>query len=367
MVRLREAQFDDFPKIDALKRRHGLFSPSFSDWKRLWTDNPLVLEYGSIWPIGWVLEEESGQIVGYLGNIPMTYELGPRKVIAMAANAWVVDEDYRSSAILLLAKFFSQKSPELFLATTVSYTAGMAFKGFGAQKVPSPDYDQVLFAVSNYRGLGRAILRKKSLPFHNVLGNLVDFWLRIYELFTRLPKKINLNNDITITTADLFDDRFDEFWQRLKQQRHKLMFVRDKKNLNWHFKYIFSNNQGWLSICEKDSQIMGYAIFARSDDYNLGLRRARLADLQALGDQADSIMSSLLIHGIETCKNHKVHLLESVGFEATKRSLIKKYLRLQRKYPTWPYFYKVREVSLHKILEKEDYWDPSTIDGDASL
>ena len=113
--------------------------------------------------------------------------------------------------------------------------------------------------------------------------------------------------------------------------------------------------------------MVGYAVYVQDDNDDIGLKRAKLADLQALGDHRESVILSLISHGLEICKVKKIHVLEIIGFEEGKRQVIKKLVTRQRKLPNWPYFYKAKEKSLAVILENKDYWDPSIIDGDASL
>ena len=42
-------------------------------------------------PIGWVSRGRERTIVGYLGNIPLFYELEGRRLLASVAHAWVTD------------------------------------------------------------------------------------------------------------------------------------------------------------------------------------------------------------------------------------------------------------------------------------
>ena len=93
--KVREAKFDDYAQIVSLQSRYVFVSMSYDQWVHHWIHNPLYCEL-SDWPIGWVLEEENREIVGYIGNIPLPYEFLGRRIVAAASQAWVVDSRFRS-------------------------------------------------------------------------------------------------------------------------------------------------------------------------------------------------------------------------------------------------------------------------------
>src|SRR5258708_529233 len=66
---LRLALFDDYDQISALEAANGLAIKSREEWLHLWRENPAYLQLPG-WPIGWVLEDEDGRIVGVLENVP---------------------------------------------------------------------------------------------------------------------------------------------------------------------------------------------------------------------------------------------------------------------------------------------------------
>src|SRR5437870_12095646 len=114
----------------ALLAKYGLQTKTYEEWKHLWINNPAYIRLQESLPIGWVLECETKQIVGYLGNIPLFYELRGQRFLASAAHAQVVDSRYRSYSLLLLNQYFSQKAIELFLNATVATAASVSFAVF---------------------------------------------------------------------------------------------------------------------------------------------------------------------------------------------------------------------------------------------
>ena len=117
--KLREARFEDHSQIATLASRFDLHVESFPAWVHLWTNNPACRTSQNKFSIGWVLDSGEG-IAGYLGNIPMAYELRGQRFVAATTRAWVVDTPYRSYSPLLLATYFQQRNIDLFLSTTVN-------------------------------------------------------------------------------------------------------------------------------------------------------------------------------------------------------------------------------------------------------
>src|SRR5277367_2772664 len=88
--KLREVRLDDHSQVAALALKSGLDADDLRAWKNLWMDNPTFHEIKVKFPMGWVLESADGSIVGYLGNIPMRYELEGRRIIVATGRSWVV-------------------------------------------------------------------------------------------------------------------------------------------------------------------------------------------------------------------------------------------------------------------------------------
>src|SRR5579863_6132027 len=107
-LKLREVRFEDHSQIAALAARFELHVEGYPAWTHLWTGNPAYREIKDKFPMGWVLENADGAIAGYLGNVPLNYELEGKKLLAATTRAWVVDTPYRSYSPLLLGTYFQQ-------------------------------------------------------------------------------------------------------------------------------------------------------------------------------------------------------------------------------------------------------------------
>ena len=93
------------------------------DWRNLWLNNPLWPRLGNDWPIGWVLEDGGGRLVGSLVNIPTLYTFRGRELVCANGRGWVATPEVRGFALCLMDEYFNQPGADLFINTTVAPNA----------------------------------------------------------------------------------------------------------------------------------------------------------------------------------------------------------------------------------------------------
>jgi len=365
-AKIREALVEDYAQIAALQAEHDFPTTSYEEWVHLWIHNPAYNQFEEKLPIGWVLERDDRQVVGYLGNIPLFYEFNGQRLLACVAHSWVVDKRYRSYSLVLLDRYFSQKSVDLFLNATVGPAAAEPFAVFKSLPVPVGAWDHSAFWITNCQGFTARWLAMKGIPFSTPLGYLLSMIPFVNQTFVkRAPngdsKKLALHH------CTLIDNRFDIFWAELKHAHpNVLLGVRSREALEWHFQLALSRNKAWLVTASKGTAIIAYAIFFRHDNEVLRLKRMRLVDFQSLvGDAA--LLVPMLAWAVDRCRREGIDMLESIGFSSDKGKLIDKIAPYKRKLPSWLYFYKAGDKSLAERLSNPSAWDPSQFDGDASL
>src|SRR6266516_5420919 len=135
-AKLREARFEDYEQIARLESRFGLTAKPYNEWVHLWQGNPLYRELKTDWPIGWVLEDQDGKIVGSVGNIPFLYELDGRRILVASGFSWVADAEYRSASLLLMDSLIRQTYRWLYLNTMVNKNAVGAVNTLGCTRMP---------------------------------------------------------------------------------------------------------------------------------------------------------------------------------------------------------------------------------------
>jgi hypothetical protein len=362
---IREASFEDYPGISALQIRYGLEPKEYGEWKHLWVDNP-VYQQARPWPIGWVLETGNKEIAGYIGNVPLSYEFRGQQLLATTSHALVVDSLYRPYSLPLLSHFFNQKNVDLFVDTTVNTHASRSHELFRARRVPAGAWDASSFWITNYKGFLASVLTRKNLALLKPVIYPLSIGLQVEEVLSR--RAIRPGEDgIEIRTCNTFDERFERFWHQLRCSLSNLLLAtRSREVLEWHFQNEIAKNRAWVVTVDDRSEIVAYAIFFRQDNVELGLKRVRLADFQALNGNT-KLLASILPWALEQCCRQRIHMLEVIGLQGEKQRIIAKLKPRQRRLSSWRYFYKTNNKALAESIQNPRVWDPCCFDGDASL
>jgi hypothetical protein len=366
---LRQASFEDHTQITLLGSRHNFGRKSYAEWKHLWVDNPVYTTFPEYWPIGWVLENADKQIVGYIGNIPLLYEYQGRKIIAASAHGWAVDLDYRSYSILLMSRYFSQKNVDLYLNTTVNSAGSRAFSIFRSSKVPVGAWDQADFWITNYHGFATSWL-KRSAPTAQVLSRPVSLGLHLSDKIIRktLSATRRCERRVEVEQCETFDDRFNDFWEILRRRNsHRLLAVRTREALEWHFRTAILQNRLWIFTITNGSSLKDYALFYRQDNAQFGLRRVQLVDFQTLDEVNHDSFVSILSAALNRCQSESIDMLECIGLSPSQREIVGVLTPHQRHLSSWFYYYKAKDLGFAETLKNPSVWAPSGFDGDASL
>jgi len=358
---IREASLHDHPGITDLQARYGLGTKSYDDWAHLWTGNPAYAEVKKNWPMGWVLEDASRRIVGYMGNIPLFYEYQLKRHIVSTGYSWVVDQEFRNYSMWLLDTLFRQPV-DLFLNTTAGVQAFPAFKVYGPVQVPAGEWDRCAFRITNYRAFAESALRLRQIAAPWLLS-----WGAAPALYCadRL-KRSTSSPPQEFDPLDGFDFRFDIFWEELKASSSDVLLAdRSAAVLNWHFGPAMARGQVWAVVHAPCGRLKAYGIFVRQDNPEIGLTRIRLADFQAL-DGGDALRVPMIEWAAERCRRERIQMLEVMGYQAEDRPLAA-LLPRHRTLPSWQYYYLARDTELALQLSNARAWRPYAYDGDASL
>jgi len=364
--KVREMKLDDYIQVAGLQARNGLPARAQEDWTALWRENPTYRGLASLWPLGWVLETSGGQVVGSVANIPLSYRLDAKALLAATASSWVVDSQYRAYSMQLFHAFVRQGGVDLFICTSVSPSAEPVLNALHFRRVPAGNWSEVSFWITNYRGFVESALRSKSIPLAALLSHPAAAVLYCRDKLRR--PRLSVNNaahDIEMSAG--FDSRFDIFWEQLcRQNAGSLLAVRTRETLEWHFRSPLSRKTAWVVTIGRNGRLIAYAIVDRHDNVALGLRRITVLDFQAVSTFAEvlhSLVSWLLIKS----RREGIHVLEVSGGWLDLSSRSRVCAPYRRTLPSWTYYYKAASASLSEALRKPAAWAPSPFDGDASL
>jgi hypothetical protein len=366
--KLREVRFDDHSQVAALALKFGLDADDSRAWKNLWMDNPTFREIKVKFSMGWVLEAADGSIAGYLGNIPMRYELEGRRILVATGRSWVVDAAYRPYSLLLMGTYFQQANVDLFLTTSVNSQSAVPLSAFQWVRVPKGAWDRTLFWITYPQGFSESYLRKKGWPSAKLLSYPLSLGIsfRDHARGDRFPKT---GSGFAVLSCKTFDDRFDAFWTALRKRKSKLLLaVRDRETLEWHFKFALLNNMAWIYTLEDSCGLIAYAVFLRQDRRLIGLKRMCLVDFQCLEqERAPALLTAMLRAAFERCRQESVHMLELIGPTPLLEECAERASPHRRQLANWMYFYKTNDRILSEKLLNADVWEPSVFDGDSPL
>jgi hypothetical protein len=365
---LRLATLDDYDAIARLESANGMPSPPRDDWRDLWLNSPLWPRLGKQWPLGWVLEDATVQVVGSLLNIPSLYKFRGCDLICANGRSWVVAPEYRGFALWLMDEYFNQPGADLFINTTVGPIAAPTFSTLSA-RMPLGDFETAAYWVTDYRGFALKALRKLRIPLAPLLAYPAAAALRLKDaMFVKsLPAA---PAGIAIESIERFDFRFDAFWEELvRQNPDKLLGVRDAQSLAWHFAAPMRQGRLWIYTASCNGLLCAYCL-VKWEPHLGGLRRMRLIDYQT-ADQTfgprEDLLPALLRPVLQRCAAENIDLLDHLGRDLPKMRAFDRFAPYRLKQSCWPFYYRAADPAIDAELARPEVWDPSTFDGDASF
>jgi hypothetical protein len=367
-VRRREAQVSDFAAVVALKTRYDLSPDSPENWNRLWCVNPALSKANHPLPMGWVQESE-GEIVGYMGSIPLLYQYDDKPLLAVATTCYVARPGYRASSLSLVGSFFRQRGVDLYLNSTASPAAGKVMRAFKAEQLPQEHYDSVLFWILNSRAFLLAAMNKMQVTegLGKIFSGLGSPALRGNVLFRRSwPRRTAERFSCRILRVEEIGDEFESLWLQKVKERPRLLACRTPEILRWHFQVPYSRRRVHVIACHKERRLVGYLILQIVFVGSLGLWKGFVADLIALVDRPE-IIAELFATAHELAKQEGCAVLEVEGFPREVRQVCDSWEPYSRSYPACPFYYKADSTSLADPLAREDSWYAWPFDGDTTL
>jgi hypothetical protein len=235
--------------------------------------------------------------------------------------------------------------------------------------MPQPGYDVAYYWITRPAGFLAAGLRKKGVPralgFPLALAGAPLVWTegRLRGRGRGAPATRHVQ--LRVLSVDDVDDHFDELWERKVAEGPKLLAERTSETLRWHFSRPVASPPFFVAAFDGD-RLEGYATVIRQDSSQLGLRRARIADLLVAGDDASTIRE-LLGASIREAGARGADMVELVGFPAAVRAVAKELRPFELSGPAWPYHFRATDRGLQRELESAELWHASLFDGDGSL
>jgi hypothetical protein len=367
-VSVREAQFSDFERVCALNKSLGQGPDSAQNWRRLWSDNPALIDGRERGPIGWVLEA-SERIVGFLGSIALRYEFEGTPLRAVTTCRFAVEPGYRAFSHLLVVSFLRQKNVDLFLNTTATVEAGKIMTALKASPLPQPDYGKVLFWVLDPRRFSKVLLKKLGVraPFVGPGSTIASLTLMADSAVRRRgPREKHSNCPVQEIDIEKIGAEFESLWKDYSRKAPGLFALRTPDVVRWHFDPPGNRRKVRALASYKGNELAGYMIVRHEGPDAEGIRRSLVADLLVKDDDSQ-ILESLFAAALASAKDSGCDVLEVMGFPRRIRQAFLRWKPYSRQYPACPFYYKTRDRALHEKLSMESSWYACPFDGDATL
>ena len=365
---LRNAQLSDFQSVSELKGRYGIVVDPPDNWNRLWRNNPATAGMTSEPVIGWVLESQGG-IVGYLGNIHLTYWYGCKPLTAAVGSGLVVEPSYRLFAMRLVKAFFEQKGVDLYLGTTVIEPVLKMSQCFGAALLPQTGCDLVYFWVLRPYQFAESMTKKMRLskPFEHLSRPALQFALRADRIL-RKRKPTGVSRSLSVTERNISEvaQELEVFSVQKRGERTRIFADRSAQILRWHFEIPGFQGTVRLVCCYDAEKLVGYAVICTNSRDVDGLRRTKVADILASQDDPD-VLRSLLVAAYSRAVRDGSDLFEIACAPVEVQAAIAGWKPYVRSLPSPQFFYKAVDQQVHKALALGSAWYASAYDGDTSL
>ena len=356
VAHVRPTTLADTEAISAVRQRNGLTALDCEEWLRWCEINPFHDAYKGV-TTGWVLATETGEVVGALSNIQMLYDFGGRPIRAATAGAWAVDREYRRQSLLLLTTYFQQNDIDLWVDGSANEAASKILTAMKVPRIPAPDYDVPLLWPVRYRAFARAGVRRKGWSVPEGLIWPLAGGLRMADWVRRGP----LPRPTKVRRLEGFDERFERFWEKLRFNPQRMRAVRTRASLEWRFHRELRTGAATVLVRENGHNLLGYAVLLENFRDHLGLKMCDLADLQALGDDRETIRD-LLLGAFHAARDKGAEAVKFLGSETAKRSVALSLKPYSYRSSPWQLFYKIRDESLRAVLAEPQNWAFSPFD-----
>jgi hypothetical protein len=356
MLRLRAANFEDVHGIGEVQKRNGMGDPDPVVWRSQWEAYPFAAEFRDV-PIGWVLENDQGSLVGVLENVHSFFELGGRPIKGVVAARWAVDQEYRGKSLQLMTTFLRQKGVDLPLIVSAAPTTERLLTAMKIPRIPVPDYATPCFWAVHPRAFAKAALVRRSVPGAALLAWPAGLAMLAGDIFLGRGRG---RESSTVRRLQEFDERFDLLWESVKTGATRLRAVRTRAVLEWRFRTELRGGKAAIIVAERGATLLGYAVLVRRSGDDLGMELRDVADIQATGDDP-ATLRDLLLGSIRIAREQGADAVKFMSGTPAKRAPADALRPYTYRLPIWQLYYRAAS-ELSAALSTADKWDISVFD-----
>ncbi len=245
---------------------------------------------------------QDGRVVGQIGSIPIRFRVNGAEVTAVQELDVAMYESHRRFDVFLrLAneqkKIYRDAKVDFSFTFAIGTTSEIA-RIFNVSKKVS----QIPRLI---KVLDTDPLLKKKLsagPLSRVVSPAANIALRI-----KYGEKTKIPDGMKLIEIDRFDERFDVFWERIKDD-YPIMTKRDSVYLNW--RYVDAALIGYeIHALEETATgaIAGFAVLGESDEgYTIG----QIFDVVTPREGSEAATRCLVAHAIDRFRERKAAMVK---------------------------------------------------------
>jgi hypothetical protein len=316
MITLREVEDRDLIPLSEFLPG-GFHSTTKKFWLQLfdfwWIKNPA---WTPRIPRGWVLDD-GANLVGFIGNIPVTFLIHGKPRIAAASNSWYVDPSIRGIySFRLLNEFMKQRHASLFLfKSNYENLAKILFKYHFKEYILPRNQKEYVYIINKSTikfNFIKFIFNDKIPKFDTVpelCGRLGSLLFSCVFQKPLVNKKDLPGDEYKTSLSTSCDDAFLTISN--PNLRHcDATISRDLATLNWLYFSSSRFNKRMVIQCRrsKDETLAGYLVFDILRDKHSRRGIMQLVDM-CIEDNNPSVLKELTSFAIETGKLNKASLL----------------------------------------------------------
>jgi len=244
------------------------------------------------------IADHGGKIVGQFSIIPVRMKVGNEIIVAGLDGDTMTHPDYQRQGVAGILGNRVHAEAEKKGINVVYGFPNEANRLVHIKKLDWFDFATMRFLMKPLNWGNALKLRIKNkflLKLGAIGGNL------LVKVFYR-TKKAPIVEGLTIYEIPSFDERINEFWDRVSGQ-HRIMMVRNSDYLNWGYA-IAQNVDYSIYIAEKAGQINGYLVLGCGE--RLDVKVGVILDILA---QSAQITQCLVARAVEHCRQEKVDLV----------------------------------------------------------
>ncbi len=372
-IKVRKAYMSDLHDIWIISKRYLIDCQgiSYENFKKLWIhrylENPFKKPNGSI---GFVIESQDGQVVGFKGEIPLRLQFHEESFPVSAISSWVVDPEYRNYSLLLFKEFLEKNKDCFIFATSSNMAASTVYRTIGEfDRNPEPEYEKRLMWWINPKKVLKHKMRQKN-GFYKILTR--EPVLNIFSWMIKAKKAV-FRSEITLEDKRInverilrFDRDIDSFMEENKE-KFGIFHYRNSQILNWrHMDIPVTKGKSYGFVYRDDKgHIEGYLV-VRHVPPPEGFPGYYLVTDIMYDPGREKVLNGLISASYIFAKNNGGSLFEISGYSQTIMNYLLRFNPTIKMRPNCTYWYKAPNRELATICKNENWWS-SGIDGDLNL